>query len=190
MASVPIGCKGFAIKNGPIDDRRDGLELQAGWDFQPHSLDPYTVPCEHNSCDFTVTAKWQLIKALASGILGEANAPTFLFIIQHQGWAQKVRNKTLEERNGMLLNVSEWPVAHSDTLWSPLSLTNLEQETPGRSLQSNPGRLPMSTWTKALWNGDIYFHMKMTQEVTDNYINFSLINEIMVVFEKVGSFIL
>jgi len=172
--NAPIGCKGFKIVKGPVLGRDRAATLQAGHDFEAATLNPYTIQCCHNPCDFGVEAKFAVIKGIASGVLGDPDGVTPSMIIDLAGWGPKLQGKSLEERKNIMMNQENWPLAHTDVLWNPTYLDDIPTTR-------------LKIWGKKLWNGEVYTHVKTTIP-TVQYFNFSLSGEITYFFEKVKFF--
>ena len=172
------GCRGFKIGLGPVVGRERAATLQAGRDFEPATLNPYTVQCDHNPCDFSVEAKYTVLKGIACGVLGDSDAVAPSAVIETQGWRIKLEGKTLAERKAITCNQGEWPLGHTDILWNPMFLDNWNGSEDSR----------FQSWGKKLWNGEPYMHIKCSDPTTQ-YFNFSLSGELRPLFEKVSHFL-
>jgi len=97
---------------------RDGTLVQRGVHVDPITLEPYTEPCDHTSCDVTVVRKYMVYNLIAVGCIDEKH----LADLQQGGWTTKLTS--LAKDGGSPLDfVVNFPIKFTwkknTRLWSP-----------------------------------------------------------------------
>jgi len=176
-------CPGYKLCLGPCTNmltENIPNTLRPGYEIDPTTHTPFTMPCDHETCDPGAAYKFALYSVYYNGILDglephDNNPDTDIkYIINQYGWSTALNQATTRNYKDVLQTPRQWPFQRSyprlpvRLTWNPFTLVaNSEKDLViwSRSAEAETVRLQIVSDTEDD-EGDVTTDFPMTTPVT------------------------